>query len=189
VALWRANPTIRTVARDLSRAGGDSDGQALGEVVQSYGRGDCQADLQGPRTRAPCLSFQVLGVLDGERIGRAAGHRWVRGPVGPHPAFERGQSRRACGEPGAEQRHETERFAYALPALLEGLDRLLDDAQGVLEDVREQKGEHPDREHRDCHPPTVAHDLEPPQREPEKDGEAGQSTKDNRFRERHPNPL
>jgi hypothetical protein len=62
--------------RYLSRASGDADRQALGEVVESYCRGDRQADLQGTATRTLGLRVEQFDVRNGER------RRNLRRPAG-----------------------------------------------------------------------------------------------------------
>jgi hypothetical protein len=111
------------------------------------------------------------------------GDRRAGWSLGSHPALERRQSRGAGGETGSEQRDQPDRLADALLAVLERFDRLLDDLEPVLEDVDEQEGEHTDSEHRQRHPATVAHDLEPRERQAEVDREARQGSEQDCFSE------
>jgi hypothetical protein len=128
--------------------------------VKPDGCGNREPDPEG--TAAGPLALRVQHVVNGQGVDRPPGDGWVRRPSRTQAAFEGGQPRCARGEAGAEQRNQADRLADAPLALLEGLDRLLDDFEGVFEDVGEQEREHPDREHRERHPPAVAHALEPP---------------------------
>ena len=160
--------------RDLPGAGGDADGQALGEIVEPDRRGGGEAHLQGAAASEASLPAEHRLIFGREHVHRAAGNRGRAGRRRAHPAFQRRKSRRAGREAGAEQRDQPDRLTDALLALLEGLDRLLDDPEGVLEDVGEQEREHADREHRQRNPLAVAHRLEAPERKPQEDREAGQ---------------
>ena len=59
------------------------------------------------------------------------------------------------------------------------LTSVLDDLDAVHEDLGEEEGEHPDREHRQRHPGARRDELQPPEWKPEIDREARQGTEEN----------
>ena len=69
--------------------------------------------------------------------------------------------------------------------VLDGIQRGVDDAEAVGEDVEKYERQHADREHRERHACPAREQRQPADREPQVDGEAGQSSENDRMRQRH----
>ena len=86
-------------------------------------------------------------------------------------------------KPAPSRARQADRAAEAPLAVLEALDRVLDDRERVLEDVDEQEREHADREHREPDPRPVGEQLQAAERQAQVDREPGERSQDDGFGE------
>ena len=90
-----------------------------------------------------------------------------------------------AAKPTASSATSHDEIADGLVVCLHRGERVVDDRQAVGQHVDEDEREHPDGEHRERDPGPGAEQLEPPDREPEVDREAGERAEQDCLSEGH----